>query len=301
MAFPRGMLFLLTTQAPLPHGDVDDDAATGHHDEPVHQWQPAVEAVLGDHQGERAARDRVGDAVPDAGGGVGVEHGGRLIQQQQAVGSRERSGQADALALAARQRPHPVILGHRQPDASDQGADARPDRGAGNRPVLQPEGDVAADGLGDLPRARILEQERGTTAERFPVGDADLPGRLAGLGGVQDPGQGAQQRRLPAAARPGQQHPLAGFQGEVEVLQHRRPGPQRRPGQPPHHHRRRAALGHGVSLRAAYSAPGPNASRAPARARARTSAWPPSPASSTPESTENPSTANFHVQEYAAA
>ena len=35
--------------------------------------EDAVEAVLGDHQGERAARDRVGDAVPDAGGGVGVD------------------------------------------------------------------------------------------------------------------------------------------------------------------------------------------------------------------------------------
>ena len=145
------------------------------------------------------------------------------------------------------------------------------------------------------------KQEGGTAAERCLSADAHLTGGFAVLGGVQHPSQGTQQRRLSAAARPGEQHPLPRLQAQVDISQHRCPRTQGRPGQPAHQHGCRAAPGHRRSLRAACSAPGPNASRAPARAKARTSAWPPRPASSTPESTEKPSTATFQGQAYSAA
>ena len=123
--------------------------------------------------------------------------------------------------------------------------------------------------------------------------DGHRAGELAGIHRLEQAREGAQQRGLPGARGADEQHPLPRSQGERDVAQHRLAPPEGAPGErrrPRPAHAREAVDGVGGRRRRRQTAccsrcswPAGNADSAPARARARTSSQPSSPASTAPE------------------
>ena len=90
--------FFSTSSSCVP---TSDDLAVLEHDQAVGVAQRAQ--AVRDGEG-RAALDQAGDRVLDLLLGLGVDRGGRLVEDQDARVVQDRAGDADALALAAAER-----------------------------------------------------------------------------------------------------------------------------------------------------------------------------------------------------
>ena len=253
--------------------------AGAEHDQPVHVRQPGTDPVLGDDEGA-AARDRE-DRPAHLLGRRGIEHGGRLVQEQQVGAQGQRAGQRDPLLLAARgvqRRPLGVEVDSR---CLERPGGALGELRPGQSRVLRSEGGVAGDGRADEGVHRVLQQQAPLPG---PAGRGDEPLAVPVLG-VQQPGQRPQHRGLPAAARPGQQHSLPGRDREVEPLDGRLAPAERPPAQPVDvHGRGRDGPGAQASTARAASRPEARESTAPVATSARLAAQPRPPASTAPES-----------------
>ncbi|SIM81375.1 Uncharacterised protein [Mycobacteroides abscessus subsp. abscessus] len=147
-----------------------------------------------------------------------VQVGGGLIQQQQTRAHREDPGQSQALLLPAgqrRRRTLPVqVQAHRRQGLLAAGADLL----AGHPEVLRPEGEVLTHpGEHDRGLRVLLHQPHPAPSPGGgePVDQGGAQRRVLLL--VQHPGQGVQERGLPGAGGPQQQHllPRRDLQGDV--------------------------------------------------------------------------------------
>ena len=194
-----------------PVGEQDRRQPVGHH-----QHRGAL--------GPQARQDLGLDGRVDRGGGV-VEH-----QQPRAAG--QRTGQGDALALSAGER-HAALPQHGVPAV---GECVHEPGGAGpvEHPVQRPVGHVAAhehvvgDRLGE--QVRLLEHERHGLAQlgRVERRDAHPAQHERAGGGLVEPADQVDERRLAAAGGADERHGLARCDVERHAVEHRGlAGPER--------------------------------------------------------------------------
>ena len=162
-------------------------------------------------------------------GRLGVELGGRLVEQQQPRLERERRGEADPLQLAAGELgrlPAPEVERvHRIERALDPG----PDLVRRDTEVLEAEGDlVRGDGHHHLVLG-ILEDRRDRAGQlgraRLPgvePGDDDPALEATAVEVRHEPRERADQRRLARPGRAEQRHDLARLERQRHVSQRRR-------------------------------------------------------------------------------
>ena len=150
-----------------------------------------------------AASDGCTDRVAHLDARGVVEHRGRLVEQQHLRVEGEGSGQGEPRALSARQRVGRPVGAVGEGDRVERAGDPGLDLLARQRAVLRTERDVAPDVLGDDAVSRVLQQQPDRPGAALGVGPprrhaaGELAGRL-----VEQPGERAQQRRLPRTARP---------------------------------------------------------------------------------------------------
>ena len=184
---------------------VEEEAALVDEERRGRELKRPADAVLGEHDG----RTEPLDGVEEERGAFGIELRRRLVEEQQLRLQRERRRQADALELAAGEldRLAPPADGARPTDAS-----ARSTRGqisAGGTPRFSSPNatSFARDRHHDLV-LRILEDGRHRAGElgrsvaaRVEPGDDDPAGEAATVEVRHEPGERAQERRLPGARR----------------------------------------------------------------------------------------------------
>ena len=212
---------------------VDRDGAGVERDHAVGGGEAALEAVLGEH--DRGAPFLV-DAPQDAEqlvAGHRVELGGRLVEQQQPRAGGQRRAERDALELAAGQLVRRAV---EQPGDAERERgllDPARDRRGAPAAVLERERQLRADSAHHDLRLGVLEQRAGdrgqlgraVVARVQPAGEQ--PAReLAAVEVRDEPGRGAQQRRL-ARPRPAREDDeLARLHAQRDVGQSR---PRQRP------------------------------------------------------------------------
>ena len=163
---------------------------------------------------ERVVQPR--DLAPHLHAQLGVEVGERFVEEKHRRLADDRPTEGDALLLAARELPRPLL--EQRLDAQDPGGfpDARGDLGAGDAPQLETERHVVEDAHVRVQRV-ILEHHgdvavAGGDVVDHAVADAQLPGR----DGLQ-PGHHAQGRALAAPGRADENDELAVVHGQVQI------------------------------------------------------------------------------------
>ena len=203
---------------------VGDEGAAGEHPQAVGEAGGPAEIVEGRDDGLARLGER-----PEAGEQVElvahVEVGRRLVEEQERGVLCEGLRQRDPLLLAARQLRDraPGEVGH--VDGRQRGIDA----GAVVRPQAFGPAEVGRAAQGDdllggeVDRQLGLLAHQGDLAGALPSGPvADRPAAQGQPPGVGDqPGDGAQQRRLARPVRADEGDPLALADGEREPGQHR--------------------------------------------------------------------------------
>ncbi|KPG85659.1 hypothetical protein AEQ27_05190 [Frigoribacterium sp. RIT-PI-h] len=205
-----------------------DDAAAGHHGDPVGDAADDREVVADEAAAEPLLVTQSGEQVEHAGLHADVEGRRDLVGDDQLGPGGERPGDAGALALTARE------LGGRaggelggQADFDEQFGGALGTRLAGEE--LERSGDRGADGAAGGERGvGGLEDQLGRPAPRRPApgggsgGGAPASGGAVGgeparLGGDQ-PGEGRGERGLAAAGLPHDGEGLAAADGERDAV-----------------------------------------------------------------------------------
>ena len=204
------------------------------HDQPVDVLDPRPEPVLDEHHGGSGLPRGVGDRPAYGLGGVGVQHRGGLVEQDQARAQREDAGQGEPLRLTAGEGVDGMVRAVGEAHGREGVAHGGPDPVPGQPEVLRPERDVAPDPPGDRRVGRVLHEQAhvGAAVARVVAVDPDRAAQVTALGRREDAGQRAQQGGLARAARPGEQDPLTGKDREVEAGQDRRGPAERPPDQP---------------------------------------------------------------------
>ena len=204
-----------------------DPAAGLEDDDPIHDRQPLADAVLDDDERRAEPLDRLADHGPDLGGGVRIEVGGRLVEQEQARRERQGRRERQPLLLAAGEGVGRAVAVVREVDGGKRGVDPPPDGVGRNASVLEAEGDlVAGAGHHDL-RLGILEEEPAPVSRKArlqPV-DEQRPLRLDRRR-IVEPGDGGQERRLAGAGWAEEKDALARLDDEVDAAE----GPRTTPG-----------------------------------------------------------------------
>jgi hypothetical protein len=266
---------------PPPGRLVHRPAAGSQLDHPIDQRQPAPGVVVDDDQRGAAIGHRPGDGVLHHRRAVRVELGGRLVEQQQARPPGERPGQHQPLLLPAGEGGGGAVPPEGEAHLRQRPVHRRPDQRGRGPGVLQAERDVVPGAGHDQLGVRVLEDDRrpGPGLARRPAVDGELALGVAGVR-AEHAGEGVQQRGLARAGRPGEQHPLAGLDPQVDVLHRPRPAagvPEPPAGEP---HRGRDAGARRPARGQTRDRPAANDDSAPLAARARVSAMPPRPATS---------------------
>ena len=157
-----------------------------------------------------------GDLAPHLHAQLGIEVGERLVEEEHRRLADDRPAEGDALLLAARELPRPML--EQRLDAQDPGGfpDARGDLGAGDAPQLETERHVLEDGHVRVQRV-VLEHHgdvavAGGDVVDHAVADAQLPGRDR-----FEPRHHAQGRALAAAGGPDENDELAVFHRQVQI------------------------------------------------------------------------------------
>ena len=150
---------------------------------------------------------------------LGVEVGERLVHQVGLRLAHHRAADRDPLALAARERARLAVDQLAQPQHARHRSDLLAHRRLRRAAELEREREVVPHAHVRVERV-VLEHHRHVAAARRELGDLAVadPDRSARHG--LQPGDHPQQRRLPAAGRPDEDHELA---------RRRPPGPRRRP------------------------------------------------------------------------
>ena len=207
------------------------------HDDAVDHVDPPVGAVLDEHHRRTGSRQHITHGADDLRHAVGVEVGGRLVEQQHARLHRERAGQGEPLHLAAAQvHDRAVELQAAHAHRVECGVDARPDLLAWHVEVFRTERHIVSETLEDGLRLRILQHESHGAArgmcfdaanEDLAFGDAavrvfDLHAGVLrrGLCGgfvAEQAGHAFEDRGFADAGSAQQQDALAGIDREVEL------------------------------------------------------------------------------------
>ena len=212
----------------LGGGALLDDAAAVDHADAVAE-QRGLGEVVRDEQGRHARLGQHrGQLAPARGARARVERGERLVEQQRRGAARERAGDGDALALAARERPRALVG-----EVGDAEAVQQLERAPAALGAVE-----AAQRIGDvLPCPQVGEQRvlLEDVAAAPPLGrdvDAALgvePHLLAAGHApavrVHEAGRDAQHRGLAGARRPGEREAGAGRDLERDV-ERERPEPR---------------------------------------------------------------------------
>ena len=142
-----------------------------------------------------------------------VDRGERLVHEQDLGVDRERPGESDALAHAARQLVRIFVLGAEQADLGDVLAGDLLALLLRHMAQLEAECDVAQD-RGPGQQREILEHESslGAWARNRPAVDQHLA-----LGRLEQAGDDLERGRLAAAGRPQQGRQLTAWKVEVDV------------------------------------------------------------------------------------
>ena len=203
------------------------------HDPPLLEEENAV----ADLERPRGPLLREDDGHAETGGqpdervrSLGIELGGRLVEQKQLRLERERGRQADALQLTGRElrdTPLEQMLG---PERGEGRAHPRRDLDRRSADVLDAEGDLVLDAAEDDLVLRILEDggdDAGEVGRPRParVLSADLDASLepAAVEMRDEPRQGAHERRLAGAGGAEDGDDLPGIELERDVQQRRLP------------------------------------------------------------------------------
>ena len=201
-------------------------AVAGEEHHAVGVLHDALQAVLGDHDGDAEVVDEAGDRGEHLLGRGGIERGGRLVEHQHPGVGGEHRADGDALLLAARQGPQGSVAQLGDAEQVERLLDPLAHHVGRHRELLHRVGELLLDGVGDEPGERVLaddaddvgEVARAVGAGVAPVDD-DAPGEVA-AGEVRDEAvDGAEQRRLPGAGAADHEAQLALVDREVDVAQ----------------------------------------------------------------------------------
>jgi hypothetical protein len=204
-----------------------DPAAGLDDDDPIHDRQPLADAVLDDDQRRAEPVDRLPDHGPDLRGGVWIQVGGRLIEQEEAGREGQGRRERQPLLLAAGKRVGRAVAAVWEVDGRQRGVDPPPDGVGRNASVLEAKGDlVAGAGHHDL-RLGILEEEPAPISGKAWLESVDeqRPLRLDRRR-IVEPGDGGQERRLAGAGWAEEKDALARLDDQVDLAE----GPRTAPG-----------------------------------------------------------------------
>ena len=190
------------------------------------ELERAPDALLGEDDRGSEPLDRAEEEL----GRVGIELGGRLVEQEQSRLQRERRRKADALELAARELGGLSLPQVEGVHGGERRLDARPDLGGRRAEVLEPESDLVRDDREDDLILRILEdrgdrsrQIGGSRGPRIQSRDDSSTREAAAVKMRDEARERPQQRRLAGSRRAEQRHDLARLE-----LQRERPERVRR-------------------------------------------------------------------------
>ena len=199
----------------LRGGPLLAQAPVHDHPDPLGQRGGVAEVVGDEQRRQRQVAEHVLQLAAHDRARVGVERRQRLVEQQDLRVARQRAGDRDALALAARQRARALVGEVADAQALEQRADvARP-----------PPPKATLRAHGHVREQRVLLEDE---ADRAPLGrQVDLRGgveprplaeRDAPAIGPPQPGDGAQDGRLARARGPDERDRLgADAQAEAEL------------------------------------------------------------------------------------
>ncbi len=194
------------------------------HDHPVSNGERPIDTLLGEDDRARGPFDVIEERI----GGLDVELGRRLVEQEQPGLERERGREADPLQLAPGELDGAALGEMHRADLGERGVGTRPDSSRIDAEVLEPERHFVLDaGHHDLV-LRILK-DRGDGARelaravrsRVETADLDTAGEAAAVEVRHEAGKGAEERRLAAPGRTEKRHDLAGLELERDVPKRR--------------------------------------------------------------------------------
>ena len=178
----------------LRNRGIEDDAALLHQHDPIGDRQCAVDALLGEDDRTVRLLDRSEECL----GGLGVELGRRLVEQQELRSQRERRGEADALQLPARKLDRSAGRELRCADLTERDGDLRPDLVGRDSHVLEAERYFVVDASHHDLVLRVLEDRRDDAGERgrsvrpgVQAADLDAAGEAATVEVRDEPRQRA--------------------------------------------------------------------------------------------------------------
>ncbi len=108
---------------------------------------PEDRRIVLDDQDRGATVRELGEQVADLARPGGVELRGGLVEDQKASSHDDDAGDGDPLLLPARQRERLAVSEVRDPEAGQDAVDPRVHRRAVRPEVLEPEGELLANGL----------------------------------------------------------------------------------------------------------------------------------------------------------
>jgi hypothetical protein len=203
--------------ARLGGGGVEEEAAALEIEDARRQLEGAADALLGENDRRAESLDRAEEEPR----GIRVELRGRLVEQEQVRLEGERRGEGDTLELAAGELGRPATPQVERSDRLERTLDARADLRRRRAEVLEPEGDLVLDErhhdlvLGILEDGRDRPGEiRGAGRARVLTRDHHPSGEATAVEVRDEPGEGAQERRLPGAGGPEERDDLAGLELE---------------------------------------------------------------------------------------
>ena len=211
-----GVVVTTSTQTDIDHVG-DPPRARRHHDDPVGQVHRLGDRVRDEHDrrvGRRTDLQQFGLHVLTS---HLVERTERFVHQQQRRVCRERPSDRDPLLHTPRELPRHVTGEFREFDEFEHFVRAGPTPGLVPALQLERQLDVLLDGA-PVEQARLLERHAVVLVE------AGLRSRLAvhddaAVGRLDEVGDQAEQRRLPAPRRADQRHELARLDGELDAGQ----------------------------------------------------------------------------------
>ena len=160
------------------------------------------------------------DGAPQFLADLGVERAERLVEQEHFRPVRERAGDGDALLLAAGKLGRQALVHALERDELQQLCAPRHALGTAHAPDAQRELDVVRDAHVAEERV-VLEYEADAAVAGRNAGDVAPVQRYAPVVDLDEPGDGAQQRALAAAARAEQNEELALLDLERDVVDDR--------------------------------------------------------------------------------
>ncbi len=201
-------------QADLPLADDARGRAGAHDDDAVGERDGFLEVVGDEHHRLAVGAPQLQQEIAHDLPGLRVERAEGLVHQQDARVADQHLGEADALALAAREHVRVAPGEGGKADAGKPAPRLLLRFGRGRAGDLQPDGDVLQR---RLPREQRLglEEIAGLAVqpgERLAI-DADAAG-----GGDEQAGGGVEERGLAAAGRPDDGDELAIRDGEVGLV-----------------------------------------------------------------------------------